>query len=261
MRTLRRYWGVRGNFNPSFEGSIGKRATDVATLPPMHRVGAVVACVACTVAAVGAADAAMSPRALRSAILKAVSATHSVHYVGVSTVLGARATMVCDVAGDRGVQRVTFSRKGRTGHATIIVVKSTAYIRGDAFALRGYMHLPKSFASHHAGQWISILHTSPVYRLATIDATFKSFIADSVPQHHLSVVSGKIAGRKVRGLRGRASKAGTLTVYVRARGSQLPVERRDVVRGAYPATSRVRMSRWNEPVRVKAPSHAIPLHG
>lgn len=215
--------------------------------------------VACTVAVTGTADAGMSPRALRSAILKAALAKHSVHYVTVSTVLGARTTMVSDVAADRGIQRVTFSRAGRTGHATTMVVKSTAYIRGDAFALRAYMHLPKSFASHHEEEWISIPHTSPVYRLATIDVTFKSFISDSVPQHRLSVVRGTAAGKKLRGLRGRARKSGTLTVFVPMTGPRLPVQGRDVVRGAYPATSRVRMSHWNEPVRLKAPAHSVPL--
>lgn len=228
----------------------------------MHRVGAVLVVVACTVAAAGTADAAISPRALRSAILKAVLAKHSVHYVTVRTVLDARMKMVSDVAADRGIQRVTFSRKGRTGHVTTMVVKSTAYVRGDAFALRAYMHLPKSFSSHHAGQWISIPHTSPVYRLATIDVTFKSLISDSVPRHHLSVVRGKVAGKKLRGLRGKArGRSGTLTVFVPMSGPELPVEGKHVVRGAYPATSRVRMSHWNEPVRVKPPAHAVPLRG
>jgi hypothetical protein len=143
-----------------------------------------------------------------------------------------------------------------------MVVKSTAYVRGDAFALRAYMHLPKSFASHHAGQWISIPHTSPIYRLATIDVTFKAFIDDSVPRHRLSVVRGTAAGKRLRGLRGRApGRSGTLTVFVPLSGPTLPVAGRHVVRGAYPVTSRVRISDWNEPVRVKAPAHAVPLHG
>jgi hypothetical protein len=228
----------------------------------MHRVASVLVVVACTVAAVCTADAAISPRALRSAILKAALAKHSVHYVSVGTVLHARTKTVSDVAADRGIQRVTFSRQGRTGHVTTMVVEATAYVRGDAFALRAYMHLPKSFAFHHAGQWISIPHTSPVYRLATIDLTFKSFIGDSVPQRRLSLVRGRVAGEKLRGLRGKArGRSGTLTVFVPRSGPRLPVEGRRVVRGAYPATSRVRMSRWNEPVRVKAPAHAVPLRG
>ena len=228
----------------------------------MHRVGAVLVVVACTVAAVGTADAAISPRALRSAILKAALAKHSVHYVTVRTVLHARMKMVSDVAADRGVQRVTFSRKGRTGHVTTMVVKSTAFVRGDAFALRAYMHLPKSFAAHHAGQWISIPQISPVYRLATIDVMFRSFISDSVPRHRLSVVGRRAAGKRLRGLRGKArGRSGTLTVFVPRSGPALPVEGRDVVRGAYPAASRVRMSHWNEPVRVKAPAHAVRLRG
>jgi hypothetical protein len=234
----------------------------VATLPRMHRVGTVLVVVACAVAAIGAANAAMPPRALRSAILKAAFAKHSVHYVSVSTVLGARTKSVGDVARDRGIQRVTFSRKGRTGRATTRVVGSTAYIQGDAFALRAYMRLPKSFASHHAGQWISIPHTSPVYRFVTNDLKFGSFIGDSVPDQRLTVVRSRVAGKKLRGLSGKArGQSGTLTVFVPLSGPPLPVAGRDVVRGSFPAAGLVRMSHWNEPVHVKAPAHAVPLHG
>jgi hypothetical protein len=227
----------------------------------MRRVGAVLVVVACTVAAIGTADAATSPQALRSAVLKAALAKHSVHYVAVKKILGTRTKLVSDVARDSGIQRVTFARKGRIGHATIKVVGSTAYLRGDSFALRGYMHLPKSFAFRHAGQWISIAHTSPVFRLATIDLTFDSFIGDSVPRARLSVVHVKAAGKKLKGLRGRARRSGTLTVYVPAGGPPLPVKATEVVRGSYPATTRIRMGHWNEPVRVEAPAHAVPLHG
>jgi len=130
--------------------------------------------VVCAVAAAGAAGAATSPKALRAAILKAASAKHSVHYV-VGSRPGSRIKMVSDVAANRGIQRVTFSKSGRTGHATTVVVKSTAYVRGDAFALHAYMRLPASFAARYAGKWIAIPHTSPLYRPEAIDVTFGIF--------------------------------------------------------------------------------------
>jgi len=196
--------------------------------------------VVCAVAAAGAAGAATSPKALRAAILKAASAKHSVHYVVVGSRPGSRIKMVSDVAANRGIQRVTFSKSGRTGHATTVVVKSTAYVRGDAFALHAYMRLPASFAARYAGKWIAIPHTSPLYRPEAIDVTFGSFINDGVPQHHLSLVSGIVGGRRLKGLRGTAPEGGILTLYIRASGRPLPVEGKEVVRGAYPATSRVR---------------------
>jgi hypothetical protein len=213
---------------------------------------------ACTV---GSADAAVSPLAVRAAILKAASAKHSVHYVTLSAKPGARMTMVSDVAADRGIQRVTFSLSGRTGHATTLVVKSTVYIRGDAFALHAYMRFPTTFASRYAGRWLSIPRTSPVYRPAAIDVTFASFISDALPRHHLAVVRGMVGGRKLIGLRGTAPEGGSLTLYVPTSGSLLPIEGKEIVRGAHHATSRVSMSRWNEPVRVHAPAGAIPLPG
>ena len=262
MRTSPKLLLLAGELQSLVRVVHGKCGRGVATLPRMHRVGALLVVVACTAAAVATADGATSPRALRSAILRAALAKHSVHYVTVSTVLGARTKTIADVAADRGIQRVRFSRKGKTGHATTRVVGSTAYIRGDSFALSAYMHLPRSFASRHAGQWISIPQTSPVYRLGTIDLTFRSFIGDSVPDQRLSVVHGKVAGKTLRGLRGKArGRSGTFTVFVSRKGARLPVAGKAVVRGAYPATSRVRMNHWNEPVRVRAPAHAVPLRG
>lgn len=166
--------------------------------------------------------------------------------------------MVSDVAGNRGIQRVTFSRSGKTGHATTLLVNSTAYIRADAFALREYMRFPASFASRYAGKWMSIPRTSRYYQPAARDVTIGSFISDSLPQRHLSVVRGTVGGRTLRGLRGTAPEGGTLTLYVPTSGSPLPVAGKEVV-AALSVTSRVVMSRWNEPVRVQAPAHAEPL--
>jgi hypothetical protein len=210
------------------------------------------------VVAVGAADAATSPKALRAAILRATSAKHSVHYVTASSGLGERIRMVSDVAANRGVQRVTFSRSGKTGHATTLLVNSTAYIYADAFALQEYMRFPASFASHYAEKWISIPRTSRYYQPAARDVTLGSFISDGLPRQHLSVIRATVGGRTLRGLRGTAPEGGTLTLYVPLSGSPLPVAGREVVK-AVNLTSRVSMSRWNEPVRLKAPAHVVPI--
>jgi hypothetical protein len=223
------------------------------------RIATGVIVVACAVAAVGGAYAAMSPQALRAAIFKAASAKHSVHYVTVSSSSRGRSTMVSDIAADRGIQRVTFSNGGRTGHVTMLVVGSTAYIRGDAFTLHGYMAFPPSLASRYAGRWILIPHTSPLYGPVAIDVTFGSFVRDAMPQGHLTIVAGTVGGRKVRGLHGTAREGGTLTLYVPTSGSLLPLEGKETVRAPIAASSRLTMSRWNEPVRVSAPAHAVPL--
>lgn len=232
--------------------------------PVARRIRAIlcVVLVACGAAAAGVADAANSPASLRTAILRAVSAKHSVRYVTVSSGGGARMKMVSDVAGREGIQRVTFSKNGRTGHATTLVVKSTGYIRGDAFTLHAYMGFPTSFASQFAGQWISIPPTSPLYRPVAIDVTFGSFVSHALPKGHLTLVSDSIQGTRLRGLRGTSVEGpGTLTIYVPTSGNPLPVEGKAVSSGAHPGTSTISLSRWNERVRVQAPTQATPLPG
>jgi hypothetical protein len=230
----------------------------------VRRIGAIllIVLVACTTAVAGAADAATSPQSLRAAILRTASAKHSVRYVTVSSDDGARLRMVSDVARSEGIQRVTFSKNGRTGHATALVVRSTAYIRGDAFTLHAYMQFPRSFASRYAGKWISIPHASPLYRPVAIDVTFGSFISHALPQGHLSIVSRTIGGRKLKGLRGAAAEGpGILTLYVPTSGNPLPVVGKAVSSGAHPVRSTVSMSRWGEKLRLAAPAHATPLPG
>lgn len=120
---------------------------------------------ACATAAVGVADAATSPTALRTAILKAELAKQSLHYVTATSQAGLRVRDVADVARDRGIQRFTMlSKSGKTGHLTILVVHSTAYFHGDAFALHA-LGFQTSFASAVAGKWISIPHDSPLMYL------------------------------------------------------------------------------------------------
>src|SRR5262245_39746893 len=79
----------------------------------------------CALSAVTTATAATSPATPRAAMLKAASAKHSVHYVetgsGVFKGQHWTQTQVADVAGGRGVQRITIKRSGKTGHVTIRV--------------------------------------------------------------------------------------------------------------------------------------------
>jgi hypothetical protein len=93
-------------------------------------------------------------------------------------------------------------------------------------------------------------------------ATFGSFLSDLLPGKHLSLVPWTTAGgRKALGIRGRVRQGGLRlveTVYAPASGAPLPFYERAVVTGK-PGVSVARMSRWNEPVQVKAPAHSVPI--
>ena len=170
--------------------------------------------------------------------------------------------MVCDVANDRGIQRISITKHGQTGHVTVLVVHNTAYIRGDAFAMHAYMGFSSSEAARYHGHWISISRGYPAYHTVAAAVTLPSFVHElHFPSSSLTRVSGTFAGRKVVGVR----RVGTLeglkavqTLYARANGTPLPVELVQVARAKGYRDSVV-MSHWNERVLVTAPAHSVPI--
>jgi hypothetical protein len=143
----------------------------------------------------------------------------------------------------------------------VLVVGRSAYIRGNAFTLHMFFPLTQAQAKRYAGKWISIPPTSPAFSAVAADATFASFLSDLLPSKHLALVRATIAGKKSVGVRGTVRQGGLKlveTVYGPATGTPLPFEEKAVLSG-HPGTSLARMSRWNEPVHVAAPAHAVPL--
>lgn len=225
----------------------------------MGRTGVLVLVGVAAGAAAAASFAAQSPKALRASILAAARAQHSVHYVSIS-VGPVRTQIVGDVAADHGIQRITFTRSGKTGHVTVVVAKRTAYIRGDAFTLNNYMELPAAGSAKYAGRWISIAHSNRTFADVAAAVTLSSFVQDLDLGGKTVRVSGTVAGRKVVGVRMTRSLQGVReveTLFARPGRLHLPVEEKDVVvgQGATQAT----MSRWNERVRAHAPAHAVPI--
>jgi hypothetical protein len=224
-------------------------------------VGALVLVVAAGAVATAVAQAARSPQQWRAAMLDAASSRHSVHYMSSTSQPGFSIRFVSDVARGRGIQRITFTRHGRSGPATVLVARRSAYIRGNAFTLHEYFALSPAQASRYAGKWISVPSSAESYTPVSADATLASFLAHLLPRKHLAVVRATIAGRKSVGIRGTVRQAGLQvveTVYAPASGEALPFEEKAAPVG-HPGTSLARMSRWNEPVHVVAPTHAVPI--
>jgi hypothetical protein len=225
------------------------------------RVGVLVLVVAAAAVAAAVAFAAPSPQQWRAAMLAAVSARHSVHYVTTSSVGGRTFRMVADVGRGRGIQRIAVTSDGHSGPATILIAGRTAYIKGNAFTMHNFFAFTQAQAGKYAGKWISIPSTNSGYPEIAADATFASFSSDLVPAKGLSLVRATIGGKKAVGVRGTAQQGGVKlveTVYAPATGVPLPFEQKAVPVGA-PGTAVTRMSRWNEAVHVTAPAHAVPV--
>jgi hypothetical protein len=211
-------------------------------------------------AAPPAAGATTSPQAFRASVRAAALAQRSVHYVSVASLPQASVSMIGDAGRAQGMQRITFRKSGRTGHVTVLVSAHTAYVRGDAFTLTNFMGFKPRAATKYANTWIVIAHDTAAYAPVAAAVTLASTVTEIGPRGTLAPVrTTTLGGTRVRAVRGTSTVQGTTmvdTVYARATGAPLPV-----VETATQGANRTRttFSRWNEPVRVRVPSHSVPI--
>lgn len=222
-----------------------------------RRLGVVAAAV-CALA--GPASASESPGQVLSSSLAAARAQRSVHYVSISSAPTARLRIVGDAALDRGIQRITFDKAGRSGHATVLVVRNTAYVRGDAFVLADYMGFPGADARRYAGRWLEVPPTAAWYPVVSASVRLRSAIDELKLPAPLVVLPGSVRnGQRVIGVRSTSMVSGrsvTMTLYVQSSGPRLPVALVGRAGGnRYSAT----LGNWNRPVRVTAPGSATPM--
>jgi hypothetical protein len=205
----------------------------------------------------------ISPKALRHAIFSSARAQRSVHYVSVSTGSGGSVRIVGDAARRRGIQRIVYGDAGRSGRATVLVAARTAYVRGDAFTLHGFLGFTKAQAKRYAREWISVPPTGSAYHSLAAAVTLGSLLDEIYPQTDLTLARAKLHGRRLLGVRGSARHDGVQfveIVYARAGGSRLPVEELETA-VATSFSSRTALGPWNGKVRVRVPAHAVPFSG
>jgi hypothetical protein len=203
-----------------------------------------------------ASFAAQSPAAFSASVHAAAKQQRSVHYVSSSRSGRTSVTIVGDAARDHGIQRITFRIASTTGHATVIVAASVAYLRGDRFTLARFIGFKAAAATDYAGVWIRIPPTSAAYTAIAAAVTLDSAIDELGPRGTLTFVPAAPGLRAVRGtvLRGGAKVLDT--VYARASSAPLPVK--EVVTRPGFVASNV-FSRWNRPVRMSVPQQTVPI--
>ena len=211
-------------------------------------------------AAVATASAATTPKQTYQAAIIAMGAKKSVHYVATSKLGGDVETMVGDAALDRGVQRITYTHGGTTGHVTVIVIGTTAYVRGDRFSLTQYMGLTSEQASRYAGRWFATKAPTHAFAVIAEAVTFRSFVDELLmPGPYTAAPATSLGGRHAVGVRSTVTRSGekaTLTLYV-ADGSPLPVEQ--LAKGSS-GTITTTLTHWNEQVAAQAPAGALAFH-
>jgi hypothetical protein len=226
----------------------------------MARVAMLIAvlAVAAAVAAVALA-ATRSPKALRAAIFAAARKQHSAHYVENGVAQGLHQTMISDVAATRGIQKISFTLGGKKGQFTVRVVARNAYLRGNTVALDDYLGFTAAQAAQYHGRWISIPPSNHRYQALAAAVTLPSFLHDIYPHAPLGIVTTKIGGRKVTGVRGTSREPGVRfleAVYPDSKLRPLGVADVEPAKGFI---DEITISRWNEAVHVQAPANAVPI--
>ena len=201
-----------------------------------------------------------TPQALRAAIVAAAGTQKSVHYVSASTNATQAITIVCDAGAGKGIQQISFKQGKKSGHVTVIVLGTRAYLRGDAFTLTNFIGIKAAGATRYANRWIVVPASHPAFQPIAAAVTLASAIQEfGANTGTLSTTTGLVAGKKVRGVRAtvKVSTGKAIdTLWARDGTLRLPVEE-TVTRQGLSVTNTY--SKWNERVVVHTPKQAVPI--
>lgn len=212
-----------------------------------------------------------TPQGVEDSITAAARAQKSVHFSEFfSADLYGGDHRTFDVGADSGSELLTYyAHKMR-----ILLVDHTVYVRGDAWMLGGTMYTPgidltQAQVKRYAGKWISIPKGDKDYAGWADGLTLSGVVGGGgpisaltpwYPTGRLTLSKRRSHGERLLILRQTSGSQGFPPIdelRARATGIPLPVSYSDYMAmmlfddGTY--------SRWNEPVRVRAPTRSIPI--
>jgi hypothetical protein len=194
-----------------------------------------------------------------TASLAAGDAQRSVHWSSHAAGGGVVVTMVCDVARTEGIQRISYSGGGHSGKATVMVIGGNAYLRGDAFTLTSFMGFNGAAASKYANVWVEVPERDRHFAAVAAGVVLRSAIAQvEMVAPFRQLAPTVVNGQKALAVAGETpgSRPVPVVLYARATAPHLPLGAVSTSPGY--ATS-IFFSRWNEPVRMSEPAHAVPI--
>ena len=213
------------------------------------------------------ASSAAAVPASASARLRAAQAAlrgaGTVHIDVTSGVSGTSVQFSDDSAANGGRQLVTFNK---TGHATILFIPGTAYLKADAPPLEGFMGCDQAQAEAAANRWIYLRPGDKFcgtdYDTVTDGITLSSVAGELAMKNGTATTTATatMAGQRVVGVQGQPS------------GGQLPASAKEVLyltddarlrpvlseQTAAGIKSEVSFSEWGEQLTLTAPKGAVP---
>jgi hypothetical protein len=197
------------------------------------------------------------------AALDALRAAGTVHVDVTSSDSGASVQFSGDSAASGGRQLVTFNK---TGHATILFIPGTAYLKADVPALEGFLGCGQAQAGAAANRWVYLRPGDKFcgtdYDAVTDGITLSSVAGELAMKNGTATATAPatIAGQRVAGVQGQAS------------GGQLPAPAKEVLyltddarlrpvlseQTAAGIKSEISFSQWGEQLTLTAPKGAVP---
>jgi hypothetical protein len=192
----------------------------------------------------------------------ALATTHawSVHYNSTST----ESSQTLAESGDAGPASASQTVTMGQGTISILVIGGISYLKGNTDGLESLAGLSSSQAAETAGQWIAFSTDNTAFA-PVVEGVRSTDIAKELALK-APLTLGKtrtLDGESVDAINGTQSfgkQSQHVVLYVRARGTHVPVEEDSVdSKGAHTDAEHIVYSRWGEQVRPKAPTANISV--
>ncbi len=190
----------------------------------------------------------------------ATTRSWSVHYASSSTQSAKTLIASGDAGPASGSQTVLLGK----GTISIVVIGGLSYVKGNAGGLETLVGLDASQAAQTAGHWIQFSTSNAAFSQVVVGVRSKDVAQELALKGPLTLGRSRtVDGIKVEAIDG-TQKFGKSTLhvvlYVRARGSHVPVEEDSVdSKGRPTAAEHVAYSKWGEQVRPRAPQAAVTI--
>lgn len=220
---------------------------------------AMTAAIATAIPAGATSDADTSASALYA---DALAATHSwsVHYDSAST----QSKVTLTETGDAGPASASQTVVMGEGSISILVIGDLSFVKGNASGLENLAGLSSTQASEAADQWIAFSTNnaafSPVVQgVRSTDLAKELALKAPLSLGHARTLDG-VTVDAIDGTQTFGKKSQHVVLYVRAKGTHVPVEEDSVNAKGQPTDSEhITYSKWGEQVRPEAPTASISV--
>lgn len=192
--------------------------------------------------------ASKSPSQALSQVRDASLKASSVHYQGTLT----EQSMKLHVDMDAGAQGGQGTVGIGSGTAAIRALKRNLYFKGDTKFYELVAHAPSAATSLLAGKWLKVPASNSSFSGISKLTDVHELLSSALTPHGSLSKTGTttVNGTKVVGLKDNSDGS---VLYVSTTGKPYPVELKKPKQGS------ISFSKWNQPVHVTAPPHAVDL--